>query len=111
MDHNFFKDKDEFNTFLKSNHQRHQGIWITFDKRDIKGKLKPEEALDIALCFGWIDGIIKRIDDDFYLKQLTKRSDKSAWSTKNKLSFERLLKENKMKPAGLLAVEKAKKDD
>lgn len=110
MEPKYFKNKEEFYQFLEINHHDHPGIWIKFDKRHMKDKLKPEEALDIALCFGWIDGIIKRIDDDFYLKYFTKRLDTSVWSTKNKKSIERLIKDGLMKPAGLLTVEKAKKD-
>ncbi len=61
MDPNFFINKQEFYQFLEVNHNEHPGIWIKFDKRDIKNKLKPEEALDIALCLGWIDGLIKKM--------------------------------------------------
>lgn len=110
MDIKFFINKTEFETFMKSNYDQHPGFWIKFDKGQTKDKLKPEEALDIALCYGWIDGLIKKIDDNYYMKYFTKRLDTSVWSTKNKKSVERLIQENRMIKAGLLAVDKAKKD-
>ena len=110
MDIKFFTNKTEFETFMKSNYDQHPGFWIKFDKGNTQDKLKPEEALDIALCYGWIDGLIKRIDDDYYMKYFAKRLDNSVWSTKNMKSVERLIQDNRMTKAGLLAVDKAKKD-
>lgn len=110
MDIEFFNSKTEFETIMETNHDKQLGFCIKFDKGSTKDKLKPEEALDIALCYGWIDGLIKKIDDEYYLKYFTKRLDTSVWSTKNKKSVERLISENKMKPAGQLAIDRAKKD-
>lgn len=110
MDIKFFTNKTEFETFMKANYDKHLGFWIKFDKGRTKDKLKPEEALDIALCYGWIDGLIKRIDEHYYIKYFAKRLDTSVWSTKNKKSVQRLIQDNRMTKAGLLAVDKAKKD-
>ncbi len=60
-----FKNQENFETWLKENLD-HEGIWIIFDKTKTTSSLTPEEALDIALCYGWIDGLIKRIVDQFY---------------------------------------------
>ena len=105
-----FSDKQHFHRWLDSNHVSHPGIWVRFDKTRKVSTMTPEEALDEALCFGWIDGQIQSIDEQFYLKYFAKRSNKSIWSTKNKNSVERLIKEGKMMPLGLTAVELAKKD-
>lgn len=110
MDIKFFTNKTEFETFMKANYDQHLGFWIKFDKGQTKDKLKPEEALDIALCYGWSDGLIKRIDEHYYIKYFAKRLDTSVWSTKNKKSVERLIQDNRMTKTGLLAVDKAKKD-
>lgn len=105
-----FADKEAFHFWLIKHHENHQGIWVKFDKTHQTSRLTPEQALDEALCFGWIDGQIKSIDTQFYLKYFAKRSPKSVWSSKNKTSIERLTKGGKMKPAGIFAVELAKKD-
>ncbi len=105
-----FATRNEFHAWLINHHESHPGIWIRFDKQDPLHLIHPEIALDEALCFGWIDGQIRRIDDRFYLKYFTKRAPKSIWSTKNKTSVERLTKEGAMMPSGLMTVEAAKKD-
>ncbi len=109
-DFTIFMNKEEVHSWLIHHHEDHLGIWIKFDKTHKESTLTPEEALDEALCFGWIDGQIQSIDAQFYLKYFAKRRTKSIWSTKNKLSVERLIKDGKMMPPGLLAVELAKKD-
>ena len=105
-----FSDKQHFHRWLDSNHVSHPGIWVRFDKTRKVSTMTPEEALDEALCFGWIDGQIQSIDEQFYLKYFAKRRDKSVWSTKNEHSVERLIKEGRMLPSGMAAVELAKKD-
>lgn len=105
-----FLSKETLHSWLLKNHENHPGIWIKFDKTHKESVITPEEALDEALCFGWIDGQIKSIDSQFYLKYFAKRSPKSVWSSKNKASIERLTKDGKMMPAGIFASEIAKKD-
>lgn len=110
MEHMLFINQNAFHQWLMIHHDHHGGIWIKFDKMKTESTLTAEEALDEALCFGWIDGQIKRIDEKYYLKYFAKRTKKSIWSTKNKRSIERLIKENKMMPSGLAAVKSAKDD-
>lgn len=110
MDIIMFINQQDFHQWLESNHQDHLGIWIKFDKFKTESTLTAEEALDEALCFGWIDGQIKRIDEKYYLKYFAKRTKKSIWSTKNKTSIDRLIKEKKIMPSGLAAVQSAKND-
>ncbi|MGD9761886.1 MAG: YdeI family protein, partial [Candidatus Izemoplasmatales bacterium] len=88
-----FTNRDEMHKFLEENHQSDEGMFIKFDKRATPNKLKPEEALEEALSYGWIDGLIKKINDDFYLKYFSKRRPKSIWSTKNKSIAMKLIKE------------------
>ena len=68
------------------------------------------EALDVALCYGWIDGQVKKYDENSYLQKFTPRRPKSMWSKRNKEHVARLEKEDRMKPSGLKEVEKAKGD-
>ncbi|PKK95119.1 MAG: hypothetical protein CVV60_02845 [Tenericutes bacterium HGW-Tenericutes-5] len=105
-----FKNQFEFIEFLEINNQSDEGIWIKFDKRKSKDKLTPDQALKAALCYGWIDGQIKSLDDDFYLKYFTKRRNKSNWSERNKKLANELIANKLMKPSGFKEIEKAKKD-
>ena len=102
-----FYTKNDFIKWL-STHHNHPGIWIKFDKEKTDIILTAEEALDAALCYGWIDGKIKRIDDKYYMKYFAMRHPKSIWSTKNKHSVARLIKAKEMTTYGLKAIEIAK---
>lgn len=110
MEKLIFINKQEFWDWLAKNHASREGRLIQFDKRMKTSSLTYEEALDVALCFGWIDGVTKKIDDQFYTKYFTKRSTKSIWSTKNKNSVARLIKDGFMMPSGMEAVSLAKLD-
>lgn len=109
MNEYFFQSKEAFLYWMKV-HFSSEPIWIIFDKRDIKGKLTQEEALDIALCYGWIDGLVHRIDDIYFKKYFSKRRPKSIWSEKNKRSVERLIQEHKMTKHGLKILKIAKQN-
>jgi uncharacterized protein YdeI (YjbR/CyaY-like superfamily) len=106
----YFKTKQNFHSYLSENYNSEAGIWIKFDKRNIPDKLTPDEALKEALMFGWIDGQIKRLDEDFYLKYFTKRRPKSIWSTRNKKIAEELINSKEMQPSGKHQIDIAKKD-
>jgi uncharacterized protein YdeI (YjbR/CyaY-like superfamily) len=105
-----FKNVGELIDFLEKNNQSDEGIWIKFDKRKTPSKLTSDQALKTALCYGWIDGQIKSLDDDFYLKYFTKRRNKSNWSDRNKKLANELIAKNLMKPPGFEEISKAKKD-
>ncbi len=106
----YFKNLKEFQNFLAQNHQSDEGIWVKLDKRKTTDKLTPNKALEEALCYGWIDGQIKSLDDDFYIKYFCKRRPKSIWSERNKKIVSVLIKENRIQPSGLAEVNRAKKD-
>lgn len=106
----YFSNQEEFIEFLEKNNQSEEGIWIKLDKKKTASKLTSDQALKIALCYGWIDGQIKSLDDDFYLKYFTKRRPKSNWSDRNKKIALELIEKNLMKPSGFDEIEKAKKD-
>lgn len=99
--------KDSWKLWLSEN-VNHEGIWIEFDKKKGATTIKPEEALDVALCYGWIDGVMNKVDEEYYIKYFTKRRPKSIWSTKNKTSVERLIQSGEMTEHGLKAIEIAK---
>lgn len=106
-----FATAAEFRQWLIQHHAEHPGIWLKIAK---KGSGIPTvtyaEALDEALCLGWIDGQKKTFDETAFLQKFTKRGKRSLWSKINVGHVERLVKEDRMKPAGLAAVEAAKAD-
>ncbi len=103
--------RSEWRRWLVENHDRERnGIWLVFHKKDTgKPSLEYEEAIEEALCFGWVDSLIKRIDDDTYCRKFTPRKDGSGWSNTNKKRVEKIVKEGRMTAVGLVKVEAAKR--
>jgi uncharacterized protein YdeI (YjbR/CyaY-like superfamily) len=97
--------------WLTRNHATAAGVWIEFAKKasGIRSIYYPE-ALEIALCFGWIDGQSKRVDDAWFVQRFTPRGSRSLWSKINCDKATALIAAGKMKPAGLAEVERARKD-
>ena len=107
----FFKTSREFEKWLKKNHGTHIGMWLRFFKKDTGVKaITYEEAINEALCYGWIDGQANKYDEQSWLQKFTPRRPKSVWSQRNRDRVKQLTKEGKMKRAGLAEVEKAKAD-
>ena len=106
-----FKDQKEWNKWLDKNHSDSPGIWMRIAKKDsgIKTVTQPK-ALESALCYGWIDSQRKKYDDKTYIQKYSPRGSRSIWSKINRESAEKLIKNKKMKPAGLEAIETAKKN-
>ena len=106
-----FKTAKPFETWLVKNHDNSTGLWLKIFKKDSgKKTISYAEALDIALCFGWIDGQKQSHDEHAWLQKFCPRRAKSIWSKINTGHVERLINEGRMRPAGLKAVEKAKAD-
>lgn len=79
-----FGNRQEFRDWLIENSRSSEGVWLKFWKTRKANTLKAAEALEEALCFGWIDGVMKKIDEDHYLKYFALRRKNSKWSAKNK---------------------------
>ena len=106
-----FVSQNRFESWLEENNSLNEGIWVRFYKKDsLIISLNYREALDVALCYGWIDGQVKKYDDLSYIQKFTPRRSKSMWSKRNKDHVSRLENENRMKPSGIREVEKAKND-
>jgi uncharacterized protein YdeI (YjbR/CyaY-like superfamily) len=106
-----FKVSAEFGKWLAKNYDKSPGIWLRFYKKDSGEKsISHSEALDLAICYGWIDGQLNSYDDKSWLHKFTPRGAKSIWSKKNTNHAERLTTAGKMKTPGLAEVEKAKSD-
>jgi uncharacterized protein YdeI (YjbR/CyaY-like superfamily) len=106
-----FKSAQEWEDWLSKNHERETEMWVPFAKKDTGVvTVTYAEAVDLALCYGWIDGLTNRVDDTYYKVRFTPRKAKSLWSARNREIIARLTKEKRMKPSGLAQVEAAKKD-
>lgn len=98
----FFADAESFSDWLESNHKHTSEVWILFHKKG-SGKTSQSwpEAVDVALCFGWIDGLRKSVDGDSYKVRFTPRKPNSVWSAVNVKKVEVLLRAGKMRPVGI----------
>ncbi|HMD82700.1 MAG TPA: YdeI/OmpD-associated family protein [Anaerolineales bacterium] len=106
-----FANKKKWTDWLASQHDKSTGVWLKIAKKDSGiASLTYDEALESALCYGWIDGQKKGFDDKYWLQKFTPRGPKSIWSKINTEKAERLIASREMKPAGLKAIEAAKKD-
>jgi len=106
-----FRSAEAFEIWLRANHDRETEIWLKIHKKNA-GLLTVThpEALDVALCWGWIDGIRKTFDDRSFLQRFTPRKAKSIWSQVNRDNVERLAAAGRMTPHGQRQVDAAKAD-
>jgi uncharacterized protein YdeI (YjbR/CyaY-like superfamily) len=106
-----FASQAKWTDWLKKNHEKSAGLWLKIAKKDSGiSTVTYAEALEIALCYGWIDGQKGSFDDKYFLQKFTPRRPKSIWSKINVEKVERLIANGQMKPAGLKAIEAAKAD-
>lgn len=100
----FFKSAADFRAWLEKNHTRATELWVGFYRKDSgKGGITYAEALDEALCFGWIDGVRKRVDELSYTNRFSPRKPRSIWSVVNTRRAEQLCALGRMSQAGLKA--------
>ena len=103
-------DREQWRKWLSKNHAAKAGIWLVFYKKETsKPSIAYEAAVEEALCFGWIDSIIKKIDAAKYARKFTPRSNKSKWSQLNKKRANRMIKQGRMTKVGLAKIKTAKK--
>ena len=106
----YVKTKTEWRKWLQKNHDKVEEEWLIFYK---KGTGKPsidyEVAVEEALCFGWIDSLVKKIDEERYARKFTPRKDKSVWSESNKKRVKKVIKEGRITEYGLMKIKAAKK--
>lgn len=106
-----FSSAKEFEAFLEREHATAPGIYLKLAKKSSGVEsISAADAVEVALCFGWIDGRANRIDDNYWSVRYTPRRSKSIWSQKNVSTIGRLMENSRMRPAGLATVEAAKAD-
>lgn len=101
MEH-YFKNRDEWRKWLQRNSASEKELWLKIYKKHTGKECVPyAEAVEEALCFGWIDGKIKRIDDEYYIQRYTPRNPSSRWSKYNIERVKKLITQGKMTKPGL----------
>ena len=107
----FFADAERFEAWLEENGASSDGVWAKMAKTHTGlASLTWAQGVEVALCFGWIDGQSKRIDDDWFIQRFTPRRPRSLWSMVNRQKVAVLIAAARMRPAGLAEVERAKTD-
>ncbi|HET7815754.1 MAG TPA: YdeI/OmpD-associated family protein [Candidatus Baltobacteraceae bacterium] len=105
------KSAATFRTWLAKNHAKSDGFWLRIYKRNSgQQTVSYDEAVEQALCFGWIDGKKQSYDEDSFLQRFTPRRARSPWSKTNTVRVERLIADGQMQPAGMAQIEAAKRD-
>ena len=106
-----FRNREEWEAWLEAEHATSDGVWIKFAKKDSGvPSVVYAEAVESALCFGWIDSLVRSLDDRFYLQKFTPRRSRSKWSQVNRDKATALMGRGRMRPPGLAQVELAKAD-
>lgn len=106
-----FSEPQELGLWLKEHHSSEDELWVKIYKKSAKiQSVTWDDVVIESLCWGWIDGIKKSLDDKAYLQRITPRKARSNWSKRNTEHVERLISENRMQEAGLMHVRTAKED-
>jgi uncharacterized protein YdeI (YjbR/CyaY-like superfamily) len=106
-----FESSAAWESWLERNHATVPGIWVKLAKKGSGVRsVTYDEAVEVALCYGWIDGLTRSLDDRYYLQRFTPRRAKSNWSESNRAKAVALIEAGRMRPAGLRQVEAAQAD-
>lgn len=98
----YSNDREEWRSWLQKNHLSEKGVWLIYYKKHTKKLSIPySDAVEEAICFGWIDGQVKKIDDDRYMQHYSPRTSKSRWSVINIERAKKMIKEGRMTEKGL----------
>lgn len=110
-EHLEFEHRDQWRRWLEKYHANETEVWLLLYKKKYKDQgLSLDEAIEEALCFGWIDGKLKSLDEKCYVLRFSPRTTKSIWSMTNIRRVEKLIKEDKMTSAGKLKIAEAKEN-
>jgi uncharacterized protein YdeI (YjbR/CyaY-like superfamily) len=107
----YVKNRDEWRRWLQKNHHSENEIWLIYYKKHSgKPRIPYNDAVEEALCFGWIDSLVKTIDHEKYMQKYTPRKQNSVWSELNVKRCEKMIKEGKMAKTGFALIEEAQKN-
>jgi len=106
-----FKNRAKWRAWLERNHDKKKEFWLAYYKKNSgKTSITYEEALEEALCFGWIDSTVNRLDAESYMQKWTPRNEKSIWSASNKARVKKLIAAGLMAEPGLAKIKAAKRN-
>ncbi len=104
-----FRSADEWEAWLEEHHETAPGVWVRLAKKGSGlESVSYEQAVEVALCFGWIDGLARSLDEREYLQRFTPRRARSSWSESNRKRVQALVESGRMRTAGLRAIERAR---
>lgn len=104
----YFSTRQEWRKWLEENHASSDGIWLIYYKsKSGKPRIKYDDAVEEALCFGWIDSKLKSVNEDYYIQYFTPRRKRSRWSKLNLKRAQKLIDQKLMKPEGMREYERA----
>ncbi|MCC7448184.1 MAG: YdeI/OmpD-associated family protein [Anaerolineae bacterium] len=107
----YARDRQEWRDWLAQNHATSPGVWLIYYKKESsQPHVEYADAVEEALCFGWIDSTARKLDDERYMQFFSPRKPKSVWSKPNKQRVERLIQQGLMTPVGLEKIEAAQQD-
>jgi uncharacterized protein YdeI (YjbR/CyaY-like superfamily) len=106
----YLKTSNEWRKWLRQNNNRVEEVWLIFYKKETeKPSIDYETAVEEALCFGWIDSLVKKLDEERFIRKFTPRKAKSVWSASNKKRVRKVIKEGRMTEHGIEKIKAAKK--
>ncbi len=106
----YVTDRKQWRDWLEKNHATAKGVWLVYYKVHTgKPSVPYGDSVEEALCFGWIDGIIKKLDDERFCRKFMPRKTKSRWSETNKKRAEKIIRQRKMTEAGMVRIKDAKR--
>jgi uncharacterized protein YdeI (YjbR/CyaY-like superfamily) len=106
-----FESRGAWEHWLESHHASAREVWVKLAKKGTGiASVSYEEAVEVALCYGWIDGLARSLDESFWTQRFTPRAPRSKWSERNRERATKLIEAGRMRPAGLREVERAKAD-
>jgi uncharacterized protein YdeI (YjbR/CyaY-like superfamily) len=108
-EHLYAVDREQWREWLRKNHYRRKQVWLIYYKVHTgKSSISYDDSVEEALCFGWVDGVIKKIDDEKFGRKFMPRRRNGRWSDLNKLRAERMIKVGRMTEAGMTLIKEAK---
>jgi uncharacterized protein YdeI (YjbR/CyaY-like superfamily) len=104
----YVTNRDEWRDWLKNHHASEREVWLIYHKKDSgQPRIPYDDAVEEALCFGWIDSLVKRIDDQKFAQKFTPRKNHTKWSASNKRRVRKLIREKRMTKVGLAKIDPA----
>jgi uncharacterized protein YdeI (YjbR/CyaY-like superfamily) len=105
----YVSNRDAWRAWLKENHDAKKEVWLIYYRKHTgRPSISYEDSVEEALCFGWVDSIIKKLDDEKFARKFTPRRGRSRWSEANRKRVEKMIREGKMTEAGLIRIKEAR---